>query len=97
MVLRPLTADVDYARLDRDTLAHIDGTYYLGAHCRKCGHHARLSVAKLQAHLGEGFRLSKLRGRLKCERCGDRKQIVVTLLDPTQRTGNLAHIFHRNG
>lgn len=86
---------MDYAKLDSDTLAHVDDRYYLGAHCRKCGHHARLSVAKLKAHLGEGFRLAQLRDRLKCERCGDRKQIVVRLLDPTQRTGNLVHLFER--
>ena len=86
---------MDYATLERDTLAHINDSYYLGAHCRKCGHHARLSVVKLKSHLGEGFRLAKLRDRLRCERCGDRKQIVLRLLNPSQRTGNLVHLFER--
>jgi hypothetical protein len=39
--------------------------------------------------------LSKMRYRLKCERCGDRKQLVVRLLDPSQRTGNLVRLFGR--
>ena len=70
-------------------------SYYLGAYCRKCGHHARLNIAKLKAYLGLGFRLAEIRERLRCQRCGDRKQIVLRLLDPSQRTGNLVYLFER--
>ena len=86
---------MDYARLECDTLAHVDDSYYYGAYCRKCGHHARLSLVKLREHLGENFRLAKIRERLKCEKCGDRQQISVTFLAPNQRTGNLLHLFSR--
>jgi len=86
---------VEYARLETDTLAHVDDTYYYGAYCRKCGHHARLSLVKLRQHLGDNFRLAEIRHRLKCEKCGDRNQISVTFLSPAQRSGNLIHLFAR--
>jgi hypothetical protein len=38
-----------------------------------------LCIDTLREQLGENFRLRKLRGRLRCDRCGDRKQVVLTL------------------
>ena len=76
-------------------LAHVDDTYYFGAYCRKCGHHARLSLVKLRATLGDDYPVRKIRDRLRCEHCGDRRQIVITFLAPDQRTGNLVHLFER--
>jgi hypothetical protein len=74
--------------------AHVDDTYYYGAYCRKCKHSARLSLTKLRAHLGDTFPLVKVKGKLRCERCSSR-QIVITLLAPDQRTGNLVELFSR--
>ena len=83
---------VEYARLETATLAHVDDSYYYGAHCRKCKHGARLSLVKLRAALGDDFRLIDLRERLRCERCQSR-QVVVTFLAPDQRCGNLVRLF----
>jgi DNA-directed RNA polymerase subunit RPC12/RpoP len=86
---------VDHAKLETATLAHVDDSYYFGAYCRKCGHHARLSLVRLRAHLGDTFALVNGRRRLRCERCGDKRQVVVTFLTPAQRTGSLVHLFDK--
>jgi hypothetical protein len=86
---------VEYAKLETACLAHVEDSYYFGAHCRKCGHHARLSLAKLRARLGDDFPVRKVRDKLRCERCADRRQIVITFLSPDQRTGSLTHLFER--
>jgi hypothetical protein len=86
---------VEYAKLETACLAHVDESYYYGAYCRKCGHHARLSFIKLRAKLSDDFPVRKVREKLRCERCGDRRQIVVTFLSPDQRTGSLTHLFAR--
>jgi len=83
---------MEYAKLDTATLAHVDDSYYYGAYCRRCKHFARLSLVKLRAHLGENFPLTKVRDRLRCERCGLR-EVVITFLAPNQRTGNVAYLF----
>jgi hypothetical protein len=57
-------------------------------------HSARLSLSKLRAHLGDTFPLLKIRGKLRCERCGS-KQIVITFLAPNQRAGKLVELFSR--
>jgi hypothetical protein len=83
---------MEFAKLETATLAHVDDSYYYGCYCRKCKHSARLSLVKLRAHLGDTFPLSKVRERLKCERCKSRL-VVVTFLAPNQRTGNVAYLF----
>ena len=83
---------MEYAKLETAALAHVDDSYYYSAYCRKCKHTARLSLVKLREHLGDTFPLSKVKGRLRCERCNSR-QIVITFLAPNQRTGSLAHLF----
>jgi hypothetical protein len=83
---------MEFARLETAALAHVDDSYYYGAYCRNCKHAARLSLVKLREHLGDTFPLSKVKNRLRCERCSSR-QIVITFLAPDQRTGNLAHLF----
>ena len=86
---------MDYAKLENACLAHVNDTYYYGAYCRKCKHSARLSLMKLRAHLGDNFPLREVRHKLRCEKCGDRRQIVITFLAPDQRTGSLAHLFRQ--
>jgi hypothetical protein len=86
---------MEYAKLETSCLAHVDDSYYFGGYCRKCGHHARLSLVKLRATLGDDFPVRKIRERLRCDRCGDRRQIVITFLAPNQLTGNLVHLFER--
>lgn len=83
---------MEYARLETAALAHVDDSYYYGAYCRRCGHSARLSLAKLRARLGDDFPLLKVRERLRCERCNSR-QIVITFLAPNQRAGNVVQLF----
>jgi hypothetical protein len=83
---------MEYAKLETATLAHVDDSYYYGAYCRKCKHSARLSLTKLRTHLGDTFPLVKIRDKLRCERCSSR-QIVIALLAPDQRTGNLVPLF----
>ena len=83
---------MEYAKLESDTLAHVDDTYYFGAYCRKCKHSARLSLVKLRAHLGDDFPLARIRERLRCQRCRSR-QVVITFQGPHQRSGNLAYMF----
>ncbi len=89
-----IVRSMEYARLETAILAHVDDTYYYGAHCRECKHSARLSLSKLRVHLGDTFPLVKVRDKLRCERCGS-KQIVITFLTPDQRTGNLVELFSR--
>jgi hypothetical protein len=83
---------MENARLETATLAHVDDRYYYGAYCRKCKHSARLSLVKLRASLGDNFLVSKIRERLRCERCQSRA-VVITFLAPDQRGGNLAQLF----
>ncbi len=85
---------MEYARLETAKLRDIDDTYYYGAQCRGCGHGARLSVAKLRARVREDFPLTKVRERLRCEKCHSRA-VVITFLAPNQRTGNLVELFTR--
>ena len=85
---------MEYAKLETAALAHVDDSYYYGAYYRKCKHAARLSLEKLREHLGDTFPLVKVKDRLRCERCSSR-QIVITLLTPNQRTGNIARLFHQ--
>jgi hypothetical protein len=86
---------MDFATLETACLAHVDDSYYYGAYCRKCRHSARLSLAKLRAHLGDDFPVRDIREKLRCEKCGDRRQIVVTFLGPHQRTGTLSRLFRQ--
>jgi hypothetical protein len=75
------------------TLAHVDDRYNYGAYCRKCKHAARLSLVKLRANLGDSFLVSKIRQRLRCERCKSRA-VVITFLAPDQRGGgSVTHLF----
>lgn len=83
---------MEYAKFETATLAHVDDDYYFGAHCRMCKHHARLSLVKLRAHLGDTFPIRDIRNRLRCERCRS-KAVTVTFLSPDQRVGNVARLF----
>jgi hypothetical protein len=83
---------VEYAKLETATLAHVDDRYYYGAYCRKCKHAARLSLVKLRANLGDNFLVSKIRQRLRCERCKSRA-VVITFLAPDQRGGSVTHLL----
>ncbi len=74
---------VEHAKLESETLRHVDDRYYYGAFCRKCRHRARLSLEKLRAHLGPNFRLRDIQARLCCDRCGS-KLISVTFLAPDE-------------
>jgi hypothetical protein len=84
-----------FATLETACLAHVDDSYYYGAYCRKCRHSARLSLTKLRAHLGDDFPVRAIREKLRCEKCGDRRQIVVTFLGPHQRSGTLSRLFQQ--
>ena len=83
---------MECAKLETAALAHVDDTYFYGAYCRQCRHAARLSLEKLRKHLGDNFPLRKVKDHLRCERCNSR-QIVVTFLAPSQKTGNVVHLF----
>lgn len=83
---------MEQAKLERDTLAHVDERYYYGAFCRKCKHRSRLSLIKLRDHLGPNFRLARIAERLICERCGSRA-IAVTFLSPDQMTGKRVRLI----
>lgn len=83
---------VEYARLETATLAHVDDSYYYGAFCRMCKHHARLSLVKLRAHLGETFPLINVRHRLFCQQCRSRA-VTITFLTPAQRGGSVIKLF----
>jgi hypothetical protein len=83
---------MEYARLETATLAHVDDSYYYGAYCRMCKHHARVSLVRLRAELGDDFRLINVKERLRCERCRS-KAVTITFLAPDQRGGNLVQLF----
>jgi hypothetical protein len=85
---------MEYACLETDTLAHVDERYYFGCYCRMCKHAARLNLVKLRNHLGSEFRLRDIRARLRCDRCNSRA-ITITFLNPSQRSGNLHHLFDK--
>jgi hypothetical protein len=84
----------DYPKLETALLKDVDDRFYYGANCRSCLHASRLSLSKLRAHLGDDFPVAKIRERLKCELCGA-KQVVVTLLNPSQSTGSSMHLFDK--
>jgi hypothetical protein len=87
-----LIVRVEYAKLETATLAHVDDSYYSGAYCRKCKHHAPLSLVKLRQYLGDTYPLVKVKDRLRCERCASRA-VVITFLAPNQKTANVAYLF----
>jgi hypothetical protein len=86
---------IQHPTLETACLAQITKEFYLGAYCRKCKHAARLNADRLRAKLGGDYPVRKLRDRLKCDWCGDKRQIVVTFLPPNERAGNLVHLFDR--
>ncbi len=86
---------MEYVKLETAALGHVDDSYFYRAYCRKCKHSARLSLEKLREHLGDDFPLVKVKDRLRCERCSS-KQIVITFLAPSQRTGNVANLFEQS-
>jgi len=86
---------VKHPTLETACLAQVTGEFYLGAYCRKCKHAARLNPDRLREKLGGDYPVHKLRERLKCDWCGDKRQIVVTFLAPDERAGNLVHLFDR--
>ena len=96
-----ISAHTNYAQgikhptLETACLAQITKEFYLGAYCRKCKHSARLNTDRLRAKLGGDYPVRELRERLKCDWCGDKRQIVVTFLAPNERAGNLVHLFDR--
>ena len=96
-----ISAHTNYAQgikhptLETACLAQITKEFYLGAYCRKCKHSARLNADRLRTKLGGDYPVRKLRERLKCDWCGDKRQIVVTFLAPNERAGNLVHLFER--
>jgi hypothetical protein len=87
-----LIVRVEYAKLETATLAHVDDSYYSDAYCRKCKHHAPLSLMKLRQHLGDTYPPVKVKDRLRCERCASRA-VVITFLAPNQKTANVAYLF----
>jgi hypothetical protein len=86
---------ITYPTLETACLAQITKEFYVGAHCRKCKHGARLNPDTLRAKLGGDYPVRRLRERLKCDWCGDKRQIVMTFLTPDERAGNLVHLFDR--
>jgi hypothetical protein len=87
-----LRKTVTYARLETATLKDVTDDYYYGCSCQSCQHTVRLKLSSLRDRLGGDFPLSKIRPRLKCERCSSRK-VTVTFLSPNQKGGNLHHLF----
>jgi hypothetical protein len=83
---------MNYAAFETAALAHVNDEYYFGAYCGKCKHHARLSLVKLRAKLGDDFRLIDVRERLRCRHCRSR-HIIVTFLGPDHSTGDLKRLF----
>jgi hypothetical protein len=96
--VNPFNADLSktptYARLETATLKDVNDDYYYGCSCQSCLRTARLSLAKLRAHLGDDFPLKKIRERLKCETCGSRK-VTITFLGPHQKGGSLHQLFDK--
>jgi hypothetical protein len=86
---------MEYAKLETAALAHVDDTYYYGAYCRKCKHSARLSLVKLRKLLGDDYPLTKVKDKLRCERCKSRA-VVITFLAPNQRGGNVVQLFEKS-
>jgi hypothetical protein len=83
---------MEFATLKTAALAHVDDSYYYGANCVKCRHHARISLEKLRERLGDCFPLIDVRERLRCRKCRSR-HIVITFLGPHQRSGDLAKLW----
>src|ERR1700726_4824194 len=78
-VTRAIVPRVDYPKLETALLKDVDDRFYYGAYCQSCLYAARLNLSKLRADLGDDFPVTKIRERLKCERC-EAKQVVVTYL-----------------
>ena len=77
---------MEYAKFETAALAHVNDEYYFGAYCGKCKHHARLSLVKLRARLGDDFRLIDVRERLRCQRCRSRHVVFSHLQIGTMGT-----------
>ena len=96
--MNPFNGDLSkspvYATLETGVLKDVTDDYYFGCSCQSCLHTARLSLARLRAHLGDDYPLRKIRERLKCQTCSSRK-ITVTFLGPHQKRGNLHHLFEK--
>ena len=86
---------IKHAPLETAYLSQVTSHFYLGAYCRKCKHAARLNPDRLRQKLGGDYPVRKLRGRLKCAWCDDKRQIVLTFLTPDERAGKLIHLFDR--
>jgi hypothetical protein len=62
------------------------------AYCRKCKHHAPISLVKRRQHLGDTYPLVKVKDRPRCEGCASRA-VVITFLASNQKTANVAYLF----
>ena len=78
-------------KLETGRLKDIDERYFYRATCSACKHAARLSIRKLQQHLGGEYPLTRIRPRLRCEMCGHRG-CVITFLPPESLTGSLVYL-----
>jgi hypothetical protein len=87
-----LIVRAEYEKLETETVAHFDDSCYSGAYCRKCKHHAPISLVKLRQHLGDTYPLVKVKDRLRCEGRASRA-VVITFLAPNQKTANVAYLF----
>jgi hypothetical protein len=87
-----LSKSVTYARLETATLKDVTDQYYYGCCCQSCLRTSRLSLSNLREHLGGDFPLRKIRERLKCGTCGNRK-VTITFLGPHQKGGSLHPLF----
>lgn len=83
---------MDYPLFNTARLGEITDKYYFAAQCAECKHGKRLNVARLTQTLGQDFAVIKVRQRLRCTRCGS-KRVVVSFLNPSQRSNNLIHLF----
>jgi hypothetical protein len=79
---------------DTATLSQVDDTFYYGVSCTSCHRSKRLSLVRLRAVLGDGFRIIDLRKRMKCTTCAS-KQITIMFLAPGQAGTSLQHLFQR--
>ena len=60
-----------------ETLGDLEGQHTLAASCDACQRYKNLDIAALVTRYGAGLPIAKLKGRLRCDRCGGPGSITI--------------------
>lgn len=68
---------VAYRSLKIETIGDLEGQHTLTASCDACQRYTNLDIPALAARYGAGLPISKLKARLRCDRCSGPGNVTI--------------------